>query len=384
MVGNVSEAQGSAAPGVPGRQTPWDATARGHPEPGMAVAVSPGAERVARLRDEALACAPDEPHARPPRWTPEWREALLQGIAALLARSQLPGAWVSALSVPRFVHAQSQGICDLFGARVEGRPDGNFYVHPLSDEPSAVDDARPGPLEQSVYWGAVRWVRYARAATRSRFAFRNPVMCGPFDLANYLLGTTRLMEWVYTNPATIHRLLEKTTAAVIGMVGALREAAGGALNPHHFGCLANAFDLCSECRSLVSARMFEEFEAPYLRRIGEALGPYAIHSCGSWERTIPASLRDPNLKGMHGQVRENDLRELCRLAGGRVLLAIGPSACLDERYTWPDRASFLAHVLETTPAWQALEVQISESEVELYRRLSSVEVSGVAGQLPLR
>ncbi|MEK9137750.1 MAG: uroporphyrinogen decarboxylase family protein, partial [Bacteroidota bacterium] len=42
-----------------------------------------------------------------------------------------------------------------------------------------------------------------------------PVMTGPFDTVNYLLGTTTLMEWVYTEPLVVHGLLDKVTAVII-------------------------------------------------------------------------------------------------------------------------------------------------------------------------
>jgi len=354
---------------LPGRQTPWDTSAACFPEPGFAVAVSPSGERVAQMHEEATRSIRDRPQDRPPGWTPEWRDAVASGLSTLLAGKQLPGAWVPALGIPRFVHGQSQGICDLFGASVDRQSDGNYFVRPVAGDKAAIDRIRPRPLRESMYWGAVEWIRYARAATRGRFPFRNPVMCGPFDLANYLLGTTRLMEWVYTEPATVHGLLEKTSAVIIDMMRALRDAAGGTLHALHFSSMANLFDLCSECRSLVSAEMFEEYDAPYLRRIGEAVGPYAIHSCGSWERTVPLSVQDPNLKGMNGQVRENDLPELCRLSGGRVVLSIGPSTHLPERFTWPDRTRFLEYVLQASSPRQPIEIRILESEMELYTKL---------------
>jgi len=360
---------GASSRVLPGRRTAWDASSGVLPEPGVAVAVTPGKERVAQMREEATRSIPDEPQSRPSRWTPEWRDALVSGVSSLLAGEQLPGAWVAGLGVPRFVHGQSQGICDVFGARVEKQPDGNFYVQPLDGDAAAVDGVRARPVAGSMYWGAVEWVRYARSSTRGRFAFRNPVMCGPLDIANYLLGTTRLMEWMYTEPATVHRLMEKITAVIIDMIRAVRDAAGGTLHALHVACMANLFDLCSECRSLVSAEMFEEYDAPCLRRIGQALGPYAIHSCGSWERTVPASIKDPNLKGMNGQVRENDLAELCRLARGRVVLSIGPSTNLPERYTWPDRKSFIEHVLAASWPQQPIEVRIQECEMDLYEQL---------------
>ncbi len=356
-------------PHLPDDLVRWSAGGAAGPIANVAVTVRSSGERMAAAREEALGSIPDERRARPPGWTPKWREALLDGISRIVAGRQLPGAWVPALSVPRFVHGQSQGICDVFGAKVEAQPDGNYFVHPLPGAAQAVRRIRPQPVEMSRYWGAVQWIRYARTASRGRFPFRNPVMVGPLDMASYLLGATRLMEWIYTEPSATHALLQKTTDVIVGMYVSLKDAAGGVMHAAHFGCLSNAVDLCSECRSLVSADVFEEFDAPCLRRIGEALGPYAIHSCGSWERTIPCSLRDPNLKGMNGQVRENDLRKLCVLADGRVLLSIGPSANLPERFTWSDRESFFRYVLSTAPEHQPIEVSIHESEIEVFTRV---------------
>ena len=347
----------------------WDALQAGAPAPGLAVAVRPNAVRVASARAAAAVLLPDEEASRPPAWTPAWRDALVGGVAHLVAARELPGAWVPALSVPRFVHGQSQGICDLFGARVAPQPDGNFFVHPLTPDPAAIAALTPRPLATSRYYGAVEWVRYARAATRGRYEFRHPVMTGPFDTANYLLGTTVLLEWVYTQPAAVHALLARVTDVIIGMLGVLRAAAGGTLHGDALGCLRHAFCLCSECRSIVSAATFEEFDAPYLARLGRELGPYAIHSCGSWERTIASARRDPQMRAMNGQLRENDLAELCRQAAGQLVLSLGPSQNLPPRYTWTDTRSFLRFLLATLPASQPAEVALNEDDLALWGEL---------------
>jgi len=354
-----------------GEHPGWDARQTGRPQGGMAVAVGPGKERIERVQQGIPDLLADETTVRPARWTPPWRESLSGGIAHLLAAQQLPGAWFPALSVPRFVHGQSQGICDLFGARVELREDGNYFAHPLRPEPAAIDAIEPRPLDTSIYWGAVEWLTYARAATGGRFAFRNSVMTGPFDTVNYLLGTTVLMEWVYTEPAVVHRLLDKVTEVIIAMLGVLQKAAGGVLHGDALGCMCNAYCLCSECRSLVSVGIYEEFEAPCLARIGQRCGPYGIHSCGSWERTVPVARRDPNLRAMNGHVRENDLALLCELARGDIVLSIGRSQNVHDRHTWPDLRSFLSHVLRTTPADQPLEITLAEEDLELWHELSA-------------
>jgi len=329
----------------------------------------PSEERLVQCRRRTLDLLPDEAKARPTRWTPEWQKALVEGVARLLAGQELPGAWLPALGVPRFVHGQSQGICDLFGARVERQEDGNCYVHPLPPDPLRIDAFEPATPATSMYWGAVNWIVYAHAASRGAFAFRNPVMTGPFDTANYLLGTTVLMEWVYAQPAVLHRLLGKITDVIIWMIRALQGAAGGSLHGDALSCMRDAFCLCSECRSLVSAGIFEEFEAPYLARIGQAAGPYGIHACGSWERTLPRSLQDPKLRAMNGQVRENDLAMLCELARGQIVLSIGRSENVHTRYLWPDTRSFLEHVLEVVPDAQPVETTVREADLELWNDL---------------
>ncbi len=342
----------------------WDALWQRRALGRVAVVVMPNEDR---LNNAKQTCAnlqlKESPDLRPAGWTPKWRQALVDEIAAHCAYMQLPGDFCPALRVPGFVHGQSQGICDLFGARVEPQPDDLFFVHPVADDTAWVDAVVPKPLETSQFWGAVEWIRYARMATGGRFGFRNPVMTGPLDTANYLLGTTRLMDWLYSEPEALARLLEKVTEVIIAMLGALREAAGGALYPETVYCMRGGFGLCSECRSLISSEHYDQFEAPFLRRIGEAMGTYSIHSCGSWERTLASSMADPNLRVMHGQVRENDLALLCRLSAGRMTFAIGPSINLCERYIWKDMKDFYAHVLKNVPLSQPLEMQVNEADL---------------------
>ena len=345
----------------------WESQRNNSPIGRIAIAVRPGKERKARLREVLKDLLPDDHDLRPPAWTPRWKEGLLDELSYTVAGMQLPGDWFPAIEPPRFVYGQSQGICDLFGACVESQEDDLYHVHPLPADPAFVDAIQSQPLETSIYYNVVEWIRYARSVTSGLFQFYEPVLTSPFDTANYLLGTTVLMEWVYTEPEILHRLLQKISNVLIDVISRLRDAAGGRVHGANFYCIRNMFDFCSECRSLISLEMYEEFEAPYLRRIGEQLGKFGIHSCGSWERTVPSAVGDPNFCAMNGQVRENDLVELCRLADGQVALGIGDSVDLDERYTWPDRESFLKYALETIPDNQPAEMPIFEEEIDLFK-----------------
>lgn len=340
-------------------QTLWNRTGIGR----IALSVQPEEERLARLK-EADAFDLNESGYKPANWKPSWRDALVAGLYQFLAETELPGDGFPALEVPRFVHSQSQGITDLFGARVEEQADGHCYTHPLPPDPVVINALEPRPLQTSVYWNAIEWVKYARAATGGYLPFHNPVMTGPLDTANYLLGTTILLDWVYTEPETVHRLLDKITNVLTGMMGAFIQTGGGHTATHHLSCVRGGFDFCSEVRSLISAESYEAFEAPYLKRIGERLGPYAIHSCGSWERTIPSALRDANLRAMNGQSKENDVPTLCRLADGKILLSIAASSNVHTRYLWPKGEQFIQHLLEVVPDTQPFEIRCSEKFIE--------------------
>ena len=358
----------------PRDESVWDTLWQNQSTGRVAVAVMPREERIAEAKKVCTGLRLAEPDRKSAHWSEQWEQALLDQVAILYAYMQLPGDFCPAMNIPLFVCGQSQGICDLFGARLESQGndgEGNelFFVHPLSPDPQWVHALTPAPLENSLYWGAVEWIRYSRSVTKGLFNFRIPVMTGPLDTANYLLGTTTLMEWIYSEPAALHQLLDKITKVIMGMIRALREAAGGTLYPETFLCMRGGFSLGSECRSIISREHFEEFEVPYLRRIGETLGTYGIHSCGSWERTISSAIEDPNLRAMHGQVKENDLALLCQLSAGRMTFAIGPSVNLSERYTWPDMKSFYAYVLENTPATQPMEIWVAENDIPLLNKM---------------
>ncbi|MHB0999126.1 MAG: uroporphyrinogen decarboxylase family protein [Armatimonadota bacterium] len=359
---------------VEDRSPVWDSLWAGESIGRIAVGITPGTDRLSRIRETAVFDL-DRSTPKPEYWTDEWDQALVDQLCDIKARTELPGDFCPALYVPRFVHGQSQGITDIFGAKVEAQPDGNYFTFPLTPDPAFIDNLEIKPLESSIYWGAVVWLKYARASTGGYLPFCNPVMTGPIDTANYLLGSTVLLEWIYTEPETVHSLLDKVTDVIIRMVHALRSAAGGTPHTLHCRCTRGGFDLCSEVRSIISRSVYEEFEAPYLQKIGDACGPFGIHSCGSWERTIPSVLMNPHIRAMNGQIKENDLRTLCDEVSGRILLSIGPSVNVHSRYTWLDMESFYRHILETVPDDQPFEVILPEDDLNLWNKLH-LEIRG--------
>jgi len=357
----------------------WDALWRGESIGRIAAFVTPSDATIQSVRERYTFELADV--ETPEGYTEAWRQGLLDGLYYMAACRSLPGDYCPALAVPRGLHGQSQGFADLFGARVELQPDGNFFPYPLPDDPAVIDDIEARSLESSLYWNAVEWLRYARAATGGLLPFRNPVMTGPLDTANYLLGSTTLLEWVYTEPETVQRLLAKITDAIIRMLRELQVAAGGFRHNINSNCSRGGFGLCSEVRAIVSTEIYQQFEAPYLVQIGEQLGPFAVHSCGSWERTLPSVRANKYIRVMNGPIKENDLQTLCELSAGDLLLSVYHSQDVHEEYLWHDMECFYRHVLTVTPEEQPLEINdLPEADVELWLKLHR-EIRGGNGSL---
>jgi hypothetical protein len=282
----------------------------------------------------------------------------------LSAMSRFEDDTYPAIGIPRSIHGQSQCIAQIFGCKMleqAGEP-GLYYPVPWIKKPGDLSRLRLRSIEESMIGRAIEFAEYARAVTGGALAIRNPVMTGPIDGANYILGTMLLMQWIYDEPKALHELLEQITEMIISIVHRLQEAAGGELCPDHCTCLPHGFALCSEVRSLLSAGMYEEFESPYLRRIGQKCGPYMIHSCGTWERVLPIDMKDENLMMVNFQTKEMDLEKVFEYTQGKLSLYVGESINLGERFLWPRETDFYRYLMSAFPKMVPLSFSIKNMD----------------------
>lgn len=284
-----------------------------------------------------------------PDWDIEIRKMIYWNMVD--AFSRYPSDAYPSLLIPRPVHGQSQGLAEALGCTLvpQESEQGLYFPVPWIESAADVDKIKVKPIKDCLYGKAIEFAGYAYAACNGQLPVRNPVMTGPIDTANYVLGTMRLMEWVYEEPQALHKLLDIITEILISIIKALQKVTEGNLAPDHGNCLKSGFALCSEVRHLISAEIYNEFEAPYLRRIGQVCGKYVIHSCGTWERTLKTDMSDPNLMMVHFQCKEMDLGKVYEITGGRLSLSAASSINLDERYTWPDEKSFFTYVMSVLP-----------------------------------
>lgn len=238
-------------------------------------------------------------------------------------------------------YGHSQRLAEPFG----GAPymeAGHCQAFPVIHDLSAVRTLKPKPITACRYMSAgLDLLRYLHASTEGRYPIRQMVTTGALDTVNYLTGTTLLLEGLYTHPKEVHQLLRMTTDMLIEHILACREAVGGNLVPDHTS-LISGYALCSELRSQISAAHYEEFEAPYLKAIGDAVGPLIVHSSGRWEQTIPATLADPNIFHIVLWVRDTDLAETTAMIGDRISIEAWRTDL--EQFGFADAAGFYRYI----------------------------------------
>jgi len=107
-------------------------------------------------------------------------------------------------------------------------------------------------------------------------------LIGPFSLSGRIADMGKMMLWAATEPATVHALLEKTTAFLLDYAKAFKAS----------GC--NGLIMAEPAAGLISPKMSQEFSANYIKRIVDAVQDesfvFILHNCGKTEKMIDAML----------------------------------------------------------------------------------------------
>ena len=197
-------------------------------------------------------------------------------VSELISSSELQAQGMCAVA-GRTDSAASVSLMDLsveaecFGAQV------HFSDHEVpaivgqlvSDEEEAEALAIPpvGAARSGIYIEAIR-------SAKQRITDR-PVlagMIGPFSLAARLMDVTEIMISCYEEPEAVHTVLEKATQFLCAYAKAYRDAG------------ADGIIMAEPVAGLMSPELLEEFSAPYVKRIADAVQEesFAViyHNCG--------------------------------------------------------------------------------------------------------
>ena len=248
-----------------------------------------------------------------------------------------------AISIARDLYGHSQRLAEPFGSQLQ-KSKQHYWAVPSVQSAAAIRYLKPKPAHKCHFLSkSIEWMRYLYESTEGRYFIRQMVTTGPIDTANYITGSTLFLESLYTHPEEVHLLLRMVTDVIIEHILACQEVTGDRIVPDHT-CFLKGYALCSELRSEISGEHYEEFEAPYLKEIGEAVGPLIIHASGRWEQSIHATLADPNIFHIVLWVRDTNLRTITGAAGGRISIEAWRSDL--EQYGFPDSAAYYRYLFD--------------------------------------
>ena len=135
------------------------------------------------------------------------------------------------------------------------------------DEANALEVPPVGAARSGLYVDSIRKA-CRRITDRPVFAG----MIGPFSLAARLLDVSEIMMDCYDEPDMVHTVMEKCTAFLIEYAKAYREAG------------ANGIMMAEPVAGLLSPSLEEEFAAPYVKKIIDAVQDEEFiviyHNCG--------------------------------------------------------------------------------------------------------
>ncbi|MBR6793478.1 MAG: uroporphyrinogen decarboxylase family protein [Clostridia bacterium] len=135
------------------------------------------------------------------------------------------------------------------------------------DEANALEVPQVGAARSGLYVDSIRKA-CRRITDRPVFAG----MIGPFSLAARLLDVSEIMMDCYDEPDMVHTVMEKCTAFLIEYAKAYREAG------------ANGIMMAEPVAGLLSPSLEEEFAAPYVKKIIDAVQDEEFiviyHNCG--------------------------------------------------------------------------------------------------------
>lgn len=274
--------------------------------------------------------------------------------------------------IRRRYYGHSQRLAEPFGTTTIVEGDSAAQAHPSIRSLSDAWHIKPKPVKDCPYLSrSLDVLRYFYESTEGRYYIPHFVTTGPCDTVNYATGSTMLLCGFYENPKAVHHLLRIATDIIVEHILACKQIAGDRLVSDHTPMLDGCYCICSEIRSQFSGEHYEEFEAPYLKEIGKAVGPMHVHVSGPIEQSIPGTLKDKNIKHIRFWLRDCDLKKVVDLIGGEISFDLFRNNEMPS-LSFPSITAFYRHIFEnirpetrwTIPYYEPREFNEAYDEME--------------------
>ncbi|MCF7816372.1 MAG: uroporphyrinogen decarboxylase family protein [Kiritimatiellales bacterium] len=163
---------------------------------------------------------------------------------------------------------------------------------------------------------AAYWVEAAGQfleETQGRIGVHVCDMQGPFDVGAQLWSYDELIVCAYEDPDRYHRLLSLCTEAFILLWQAQKKVLGDVFVGTHFFAhdwfpASAGSTLSADGLVMCSPSFYQDFLAPYITQVADALGGTVVHSCGNFRPVLKDLCATPGVKGINAS--QLTIREL--------------------------------------------------------------------------
>ncbi|NQT59240.1 MAG: hypothetical protein HQ557_09685 [Bacteroidetes bacterium] len=194
------------------------------------------------------------------------------------------------------VYAHAYGAKYLWG---EGKAPDTIHRYETIDEVKGL--AYPDYRKSSIMQMVLDSIDILKERTNGRIPISLTDTQSPQDTATLIMDTTEFLIGMYTDPETIHELLDNVTKLKIEFSHVQIDHIGRDLlaSPGH-GFAGMPFlagiGVSDDDMVFSSPDFNEQFSFPYINKLSDEFGGIALHSCGNWVKSMPRLKSLNNLK----------------------------------------------------------------------------------------
>lgn len=191
-------------------------------------------------------------------------------------------------------------VAGAFGAQYRWEPGQAPAVKPcFASIEEAMQSGHIPIAESEIGHANLEYIEYFLEKTEGRIPISPGDVQSPLNAAGEIIGVDNLFMEMIDDEMLYGRFLALLTDKMLEYYGKQKRLLQGALAlpGHGFASsrVLRGIGLSDDNAVMISPESFVEHETEHRRRLGELFGGVAFHSCGNWERLIPAVLQIPGL-----------------------------------------------------------------------------------------
>ncbi len=167
----------------------------------------------------------------------------------------------------------------------------NIFIEPVAETVKDALSIEPLDIEDTnmdAYQSIRLFKKVSQILNTNNLWLRPSDLQGVLNTAGLIVKQEELLIAMYSEPANVHKFLDKICNLLIEYIRYLRKETknkiAGNIWPYTF--FPNAVAITEDMMPLLSPEMYLEFGIPYLKKMSNCMGPLQIHCCGQWGRHV--------------------------------------------------------------------------------------------------